>query len=282
VSCFVCIDPPQVRDEYTRCKHWFQEDELKNGNSAVVVSMFRDPMDWVEAMRSEPHHAHDHLHFRNNTRVELVRQDPTEDDKWWWELADIMPWEEFVTKPWVGRRGPKDAKLARTKAGIESAACMNRYRFVDATPCSPEDSSTLKGLGEYKYEYMNDGSGRGFNSIIDLRRDKVMNHLSVAGFGHTRAFLPYRFEDFKANGTAALLRDVEEATGLKAKCNAVYGKERDAEGRVIQSPMATTHRRLAEKEISKKRELSAEYIEYMNRFVDWEVERLIGYYPRQK
>jgi hypothetical protein len=46
--------------------------------------------------------------------------------------------------------------------------------------------------------------------------------------------------------------------------------------------MATTHRRLAEKEISKKRELSAEYIEYMNRFVDWEVERLIGYYPRQK
>ncbi len=57
-----------------------------------------------------------------------------------------------------------------------------------------------------------------------------MNHLSVAGFGHTRAFLPYRFEDLKANGTAALLRDVEEATGLKAKCNAVYGKERDAEG----------------------------------------------------
>ena len=88
-----------------------------------------------------------------------------------------------------------------------------------------------------------------------------MNHLLVTGFGHTRAFLPYRFEDLKANGTAALLRDVEEATSLKAKCHAVYGKERDAEGHVIWSPSAT-HRRLADKEISKKRVLSAEYIEY--------------------
>jgi hypothetical protein len=108
-----------------------------------------------------------------------------------------------------------------------------------------------------------------------------MNHLSVAGFRHTRAFLPYRFEELKANGTVAMLRDLEEATGLKAKCDAVYGMERDAEGHVIRSPSAT-HRRLAEKEISKKRVLSAEYIEYMNRFVDWEVERLIGYHPRQK
>ena len=139
----------------------------------------------------------------------------------------------------------------------------------------------MRGLGGYKYEYKNDGSERGFDSILDLRRNKVMNHLSVAGFCHTRAFLPYRFEDLKANGMAATLRDLEEATGLKAKCNAIYGKERDAEGRVIRSPSAV-HRRLAEKEISQKRELSAEYIEYMNRFVDWEVKKLIGYYPRQK
>jgi len=48
---------PQVNNEYTRYKHWFQEDTLQTKNSAVVVSMFRDPMDWVEAMRWEPHHA---------------------------------------------------------------------------------------------------------------------------------------------------------------------------------------------------------------------------------
>ena len=47
MSCFVSIDPPQVKDEYTRCKHWFQEDRLWHGNLAVIVSMFCDPKDWV-------------------------------------------------------------------------------------------------------------------------------------------------------------------------------------------------------------------------------------------
>ena len=131
----------------------------------------------------------------------------------------------------------------------------------------------MRGLGGYKYEYKNIGSKHGFNSILDLQRSKVMNHLLVAGFSHTSAFLPYHFEDLKANGTVALLQDVEEATGLKAKCNAIYGKERDAEGYLIQSPLGTTHRQLAEKEISKKRELLADYIEYMNKFVDWEVKK---------
>jgi hypothetical protein len=272
---------PQVNNEYTRYKHWFQEDTLQTKNSAVVVSMFRDPMDWVEAMRWEPHHALDHLHFRNNSQVELVRIEPTEDDKWWWQIADKMQWKEFVTKPWVGRRGPNDEKLAQTRVGNESSECLDRYHFVDATPCSPEDSPIMRGLGEYKYEYKNDGSERGFNSILDLRRDKIMNHLSVAGFSGTRAFLPYRFEELKANGTAALLRDVEEATGLKAKCSAIYGKENDTEGHVIQA-QSVRHRRLAEKVITKKRELSAVYIKYMNKFVDWEVEKLIGYYPREQ
>ncbi len=269
----------QVDNEYTRYKHWFQEDTLRTKNSAVVVSMFRDPIDWVEAMRQEPHHAHDHLHFHNKRKVELVRNEPTEDDKWWHELADIMPWKEFVTTPWVGRRGPKDAKLAQTHDVKESVECLDNYRFIDATPCSKEDSPLVRGLGEYKYEYKNDGSGRGFNSILDLRRDKIMNHLSVAGFSGTRAYLPYRFEDLKSNGTVALLKDVEEATGLKAKCNAVYGKIRK-EGHVISAQ--SVRRRLAEKAITPKRELSAEYIEYMNKFADWEVEKLIGYYPHEK
>jgi hypothetical protein len=272
----------QVNNDYTRFKHWFQEDTLETENSAVVVAMFRDPMDWVEAMRYEPHHAHDHLHFHNKSYVKpVVRRELTEDDKSWYRIADRMQWREFVTKPWVGRRGPNDMKLAQSQAGIESAVCIDNYRFVDAAPCSIEDSPFLKGLGEYKYEYKNDGSERGFNSILDLRRDKIMNHLSMATFRGTRAFLPYRFEELRENGTAALLREVEEATGLHAKCDAIYGKVKDAQGHVIPAP-SVRHRLLRAKTVSSKRELSADYIEYMNRFVDWKVERLIGYYPREK
>jgi hypothetical protein len=274
----------QVNNEYTRYKHWFQEDTLETENSAVVVAMFRDPMDWVEAMRWEPHHAHDHLNFHNKSYVKpVVRKEISDDDEWWWQIADRMQWRDFVTKPWVGRRGPKDMELAQKQAGIESPVCLDHYRFVDIAPCSKEDSPMLRGLGEYKYEYQNDGSEKGFDNILDLRRDKIMNHLSVAAFRGTRAFLPYRFEELKANGTATLLRDMEEATGLKAKCDVIYGKDVGAKGnvtQVTQTPLIR-HRQLATKVISKKRALSAEYIEYMNRFVDWETERLIGYYPRE-
>ncbi len=270
----------QVGNWYTRYKHWFQEDTRKP-NSAVVVAMFRDPMDWVEAMRWEPHHALDHLHFHNNRQIELVRKEESENDEWWWQIADKMPWKEFVTKPWVGRRGPIDKKLAEKQSKIGSLECLDNYHFVDATPCSKEDSPMLRGLGEYKYEYKNDGSERGFNSILDLRRDKIINHLSVANFSGTRAFFPYRFEELKANGTAALLRDLEEATGLKAKCHTIYGKDRNENGDVIRTP-SVRHRQLEPKAITKKKILSKEYIEYMNKFVDWEVEKLVGYYPRQK
>ena len=158
---------------------------------------------------------------------------------------------------------------------------MDNCKYADAAPCSVNDSSTLKGLGGYKYEFKHDGSERGFNSILDLRRDKVLNHLSVAEFAGTRHFFPYRFEDLKVNGTLALLNDMEDATGYKAKCQPIFGKEEPAEGDESSQPVAQGRRHLEPKVISPKRVLPREYIEYMNKFVDWEVESKIGYYPRQ-
>lgn len=266
-----------VNDEYTRYKHWFQEDTVRPEKSVVVVAMFRDPLDWVEAMRWEPHHAHDHIHFHK----EYAHSPRSKKNIYWRQIADTLPWKEFVTKPWVGRRGPNDARIGQTQAGIDSVICMDNYRYVDAAPCSIDDADIVKGLGEYKYEFQPDGSERGYSSIIDLRRDKIKNHLSVAEFNGTRDFLPYRYEDLKSNGTASLLKDVEEATGLKANCDAIYGKIKEANATEI-SKLSVRHRQLGRKRVTETRELSVEYIRYMNRNVDWAVERLVGYYPRQE
>jgi hypothetical protein len=270
--------------------------------------MFRDPIDWVDAMRWEPHHAHDHLHYKPNYKREtgrvIVPQKTTmnvssdtnstmDDEPWWWEVADRMQWKEFVTAPWVGRRGKKDNEVVQVKGG-EDAVCMDYYRYVDAAPCSVEDAPMLRGLGEYKYEYKHDGSEIGFSSILELRRDKIINHLGVANYKGCRALLPYRFEYLKANGTEALLRDIEDASGLKAQCKPIYGRivdldgeEKDARLEIMtnsskQQPSIRQRQRrqLAPKIITKKRVLPNEYIRYMNRFVDWEVEALIGYSPR--
>jgi hypothetical protein len=250
----------QVTNTYTRYKHWFQEEDLLKvpDKSAVVVAMFRDPYNWVEAMRVEPHHAHDHLRWYQ-PRKHLENS--------WKTIARPLEWKEFVTQPWIGQRGSTDKNISETQGGIASAECLDLYSFYDAAPCSGNDAQFIMGLGEYKYEYQHDGSERGYSSIIDLRREKILNHLSVANFRGTRAFFPFRFEDLNENGTGALIKSVEDATGMKAKCNATLGK-------------APRRRRLSEKRITKHRELSKDLIRWMSRYVDWEVEGKIGYSKR--
>ncbi len=163
---------------YSTWKHDFQEDDAHKvpKESAVV---FRDPYAWVEAMRVQPHHSHNHIKMpqfivANSSHLSWRKQGYTP-----------LEWKEFVTKPWIGKTDKKEE---------------------------------LKGLGENKYEMQLDGSGRAYSSIIDLRKDKIINHLSVANFVGTRAFLPMRYEDLNANGTSVLLQSIEEATGIKANC----------------------------------------------------------------
>ena len=81
-----------------------------------------------------------------------------------------------------------------------------------------------------------------------------------------------RYEDLNANGTSVLLRSIEEATGQRqrANCSAV-GK-----GPII----GKGRRRLQKKRITKHAKLSDEFIDWMNEFVDWEIESRIGYYRR--
>jgi hypothetical protein len=142
---------------------------------------------------------------------------------------------------------------------------MDSYSFYDAAPCSVDDSLTVEGLGKYKYEFQHDGSERGFSSIIDLRREKILNHLSVADFRGTRAFISFRFEDISDNGMVDLVSSVEDLTGLKAKCNATVG---------------TAPNLLAQQKITKLKELPGDYVKWMDRFVDWEVESQVGYSRR--
>jgi hypothetical protein len=243
-----------VTDVYKRWKHGFQEEDKNKvpENSAVVVAMFRDPYMWVEEMRVLPHHAHNHIIMPRSIEPNLERRS-------WRAGGRPMGWKEFVTKPWIGNtmRGPSDINIANTPGEKESVVCHEQYSFVEVSPCFLDDSEEIIGLGKNFYELQHDGSGRAYSSVVDLRRDKIINHLSVADFLGTSAFLPIRYENLHANGTSTLLRSVEEATGLKANCSATFGK--------VRHEHAT---------------LSDEFIEWMNEFVDWEVESRIGYYKR--
>jgi hypothetical protein len=223
-----------VRDKLVRHKHWFQHD-VPNGRERVgtaVVAVFRDPYYWVEAMRRVPHHSP--LHYK-------------------------LHWEDFVKTPWTMPRLPSEVKLKSKDAFAKDIACQEFFNYDQINSCQlrpygEEFFADMSGH-EPQYELRNDGSGRPYGSILDLRSDKIKNHLSVAEWDWVQDFFQVHYEDLLQNGTEFMIKRIESITGVKAQCNP--------------SPPQTR----------KKRKLAASYISWMTNYTDWETEALIGYKP---
>ena len=95
---------------------------------------------------------------------------------------------------------------------------------------------------------------RGSDSIVlELRADKIKNFLSIADFDGIQDLFPVQYEQLVRNGTATLIRNLEEALGVKAHCSPT-------------KPQALS-----------SRPLPYEYVSWMKEHVDWNTEALIGY-----
>ena len=197
--------------------------------------MFRDPYDWIEAMRERPHHAHEHIG---------------------------MEWKDFVTKPWVGPRKQFDwQKMTKAKEEnyhMDKWGCLAGYNFDEVIPCSAHDSTLEDGYSNYMYELKNDESHRAYGSIVELRSEKIRNFVKVPTFTGVKAFFPQRYEELNKGGTAQFLKEVESVSGLKAKCEPFLGS-----GKI------------------KHKVVDPEFMEWMNRYHDWEAEAMIGYENRE-
>ena len=200
----------------------------------------------------------------------------------WRKHARAMHWKTFVNRAWYGHRSDRDYEIMANLRDNETlGGCVDHYSYYETVPCSREDPHI--SLGTYKYELNRDGSGRPYPSIINMRRDKILNHLSVAGFGGTRAFYPLRYEDLKAGGTEELLAELERVTGLTrgANCTAYGGQAVVQEDQKPNGETENSRRMLKQNPIHFHEELPEDYVAWMNSYVDWEVEGRIGYYPRR-
>lgn len=172
-----------------------------------------------------------------------------------------LDWKDFVTTPWtIDSRGPGDAQLI--KSGRQyNTTCMHRFPFDEIIPCSTSDRHLYNDIYGNKigitYELKHDGSGEPYQSIVDLRRDKIRNFLDVANFDGVAAFLPMQFEYMASRGTSDLINEIEKLTGLQAKC------------------VGTTPKPFRPKDLDK------DFVAWMNKHVDWETEKLIGYYTKR-
>jgi hypothetical protein len=242
-----CFSPEvSVRSGLTRWKHWFQENgdysHYQRGDpgderKTVVVAQFRGAYRWVEAMRAYPHHSQNHFD---------------------------LDWQDFVTRSWTMPRRGKDVAFGdlaggpMTVPGTEQL-CQVHFRPTDVIPCLEHEPYVLtlptgKGREIHSlYELRNDGSGQPYDSILELRADKIKNFLSIADFDGIQDFFPIQYEHMVANGTATLIRNLEQALGVKAQCPPI-------------DPQSVPSRPFA-----------PEYVEWMKEHVDWETEALIGY-----
>lgn len=226
-----------VRERLIRHKHWFQHD-VPNGRKRVgtaVVAVFRDPYYWIEAMRKVPHHAP--LHYKKQ-------------------------WEEFVKTPWTMPRLPSDLEERAKDVDPKNIECQEFFNYEQIVSCRampyPDGffNHTVPMSGDRpQYELRDDGSGLPYGSILDLRRDKIKNHLSVAEWDWVQDFLKVRYEDLLNSGTEFMIKHIEEVTGVQAKC----------------SPSPPQNR--------EKRLLEDSYINWMTLHVDWKAEALVGYSP---
>lgn len=202
VSCFLrCISQLtrrsptiQVTRQLTRYKHWFQyRNATKYKHDTLVVAQFRNPYDWLEAMRNVPHHSPNHM---------------------------FMHWSEFLTKPWTMDRIGMDLNISK------DYRCQEDFHYDELNSCvyEPLPHEAYRHKLRYSehqpfYELKQDGSGEPFANIMEMRAAKIRNFLDTKDYVGVADVWPVQYEYLLSKGTKGMLDKISEWTGVPYKCD---------------------------------------------------------------
>jgi len=230
VDCF--NDTIEVRTKFTRYKHWFQYPaSYRYPHQTLVINQFRNPYDWLKAMQHVPHHAPAHLQYIPDDR-----------------------WMEFLTSPWTMER-------IGTDLVNNTRRCQEHFEYKDIISCEvePLPRAAYKSLDYSKhqpfYEMRNDGSGKPYDNIMEMRTDKIRNFLSLKQYDGVADAWAVQYEYLLTKGTQELLDEIERWTGVKPKCKAKPPQQR--RNRPVEKEMAA----------------------FIRDHLNWTVESWIGYGP---
>jgi hypothetical protein len=172
-----------------------------------------------------------------------------------------MDWKTFVTTPWTTPRALSDAKYMNSTDQV----CQQRFRYHEVVSCEERPPSHEYVVYKDKHRPMNqsvpiyelrrDGSGQPFSNVLEMRAEKIRNHvLEVREFPFVEEVVVIRYEDLLRYGTAELHRQIFDATGIEPHC-AVTPPQPDRP----------------------QREMPDGFKEWIDEHVDWDAEALIGY-----
>lgn len=196
-----------IQRDFIRSKHFFQPLRYgANFRRRIVVVIVRNPVDWVMAMNKLPYHSPNHI--ANMTSDEITP----------------LPWVEFVSKPWTMPRPKGDEELLKrmeTEPGLKSKGlCQTNFHFEEVIPCRlktiiKEIPSGMRRAMFPVYELKRDGSGKAYQNILELRADKISNHvLQLSLLFKLGGYVLVRYEDLLRRGTQFLFEQVAQIAGL--------------------------------------------------------------------
>ena len=219
-----CFPNLIVTESLQRAGYLFQ-DLTKYQDKTWVVVVVRDPYEWVLSMRDHPLHAPDHTAL---------------------SLAD------FVTKKWTTENiKDEDTQLK----GETGQVCQEYFTYQQVVPCVERVNTNENPV----YELKRDGSAEPYDSILDLRADKITNFLNEVGpnvENHTLV----RYEDLVQGvdgkkGMEQVIWQIEQWTGETASCEAAW---LDSDG-------------------TDPKTLQKDDYDAVNQHAHWDVETSIGY-----
>lgn len=190
-----------VKRYLTRYKHWFQyRNASKYPHDTLVLAQFRNPYDWLEAMRNVPHHAPGHLKLK---------------------------WEEFIEKEWSVPRVGLDLNMT------DGDICQEDFEYNQVISCNEEPLPKASFGSKIRYsehqpfyELRQDGSGMPFKNIMEMRAAKIRNFLEVREYPGIADVWTIQYEYLLTKGTDHLLEKIEEWTGVKRQCQAFPAQNR--------------------------------------------------------
>lgn len=197
----------KVQRDFIRPKHWFQAipEVSTSFRDHFVVSIFREPVEWVAAMIEKPYHMPNHM----NGFDENYKPIP-------------LDWGDFVSRSWtMPNRTEFDWSCIYANTTGEQR-CRWGFKFQEVMPCRSADNTLPESVSrahepiyELRRDIKDSIDGVPFDNILQLRSEKIKNHLlEVSKIHGLEGYLALRYEDLLVNGTRAMLESVATMLGL--------------------------------------------------------------------
>ena len=215
----------------------------------LVIVMFRNAYDWLEAMREGPHHWPNHFDV---VRIKKGQYD-----------YKTYDWNKFVNA---------DMKISGDDSA-NSPLCQFAYPSKSVSPClkSKDLYPTIvkqdyagnldEAPDQLPFNVQNpiyelDENGKPFSHPLELRAAKIKDFLDIPKHWDLGGFIQTQYEELNAKGNAFLLEQVSKIVGMKPECQPDPPKNHEVE------------------------KLESDWIDWITKHADWETEKMVGYEPR--